>query len=321
MEQLNNIQISIQAPETSLKSFIEANTIGASLDEIKTSHIVPVFAKDCEPVISHCDFIEMTHEVVSGFYNGEVISKPAIRLSHPIQGRVASARFKPLQNCDDNEKTIYYDRMIFAIEIPGISDDIDGNSLSLTIGGVKAYSLDNLQSRKGADEHFKLFIGFKNTVCTNLCVWTDGIMDDIKVSNLGHLKACVNTLLENYNAVYQISTMRKLVDYSLTEQQFAQLIGRCRMYNNLPVKQKLEIPQMLFGDQQMNVVVKDFYKDDSFCKDAEGNINLWKLYNLFTNANKSTYIDNFLQKEINALHFVENVKNALDNKTTNWFLN
>jgi hypothetical protein len=43
----------------------------------------------------------------------------------------------------------------------------------------------------------------------------------------------------------------------------------------------------------MLAVFRDFYKDESFCRDANGDINLWKLYNLFAGANKSTYIDSF----------------------------
>jgi hypothetical protein len=48
---------------------------------------------------------------------------------------------------------------------------------------------------------------------------------------------------------------------------------------------------VLFGDQQINTVVRDFYKDSSFSRDSFGNINLWKLYNLLTGANKSSYIE------------------------------
>ncbi|MBA3971941.1 MAG: DUF3871 family protein, partial [Bacteroidetes bacterium] len=47
---------------------------------------------------------------------------------------------------------------------------------------------------------------------------------------------------------------------------------------------------LLLSDTQLGTVVKDFYRDNSFCKDADGNINLWKLYNLFTGSNKSSYI-------------------------------
>jgi len=49
---------------------------------------------------------------------------------------------------------------MFAIEVPCNYDEIDGNTLSLTIGEVKAYNLDSPHSKKGAQEHFKVFVGF-----------------------------------------------------------------------------------------------------------------------------------------------------------------
>lgn len=146
-------------------------------------------------------------------------------------------------------------------------------------------------------------------------------MNDLKVTNIGQLKACIRSLLENYNAVYHLHQMKKLSEYSLTEQQFAQLIGRCRMYNHIPKNIQNEIPQLLFGDNQLSTVCKDYYRDNSFCKDNSGNINLWKLYNLFTGANKSSYIDGFIEKSVNAFHFIEQIRWALDNKTKSWFLN
>ena len=38
--------------------------------------------------------------------------------------------------------------MAFVIEVPTIHDEIDGKQLSLTIGGVKAYNLDNLYKNR-----------------------------------------------------------------------------------------------------------------------------------------------------------------------------
>ena len=181
--------------------------------------------------------------------------------------------------------------------------------------------MDNLYGRKGADEHFKIFIGFQNKVCTNLCVWTDGYMSDLKVTSIDQLKACIRTLLDNYNANYHLNMMRHLSDYSLTEQQFALLIGRCRMYQHLPKSMQNEIQPLLFGDNQLSAVVKDYYRDQSFCKNEDGTINLWRLYNLFTGANKSTYIDNFLDRSANAYQFVEQLKYALANQQQSWFLN
>lgn len=303
------------------KPFIQANTISCSLTEIRDKHIIPVFIKDNEPVISHHDFIDTTLEVIQLAYPTELILMPNIRLSHPIKGRVPDAREKAAKELLEHEKTLYYERMAFIIEIPSVCDEIDGNQLSLTVGGVKAYNLDNLYNKKGADEHFKIFIGFKNTVCTNLCVWSDGFIGDLKVKSLGHLKGCIRSLIDSYNAVYQIHEMQRLVDYSLTEQQFALLMGRCRMYNHLPYSMKQEITPLLLSDTQFGSIVKDYYKDGAFCKDDNGNINLWRVYNLLTGSNKSSYIDSFLDRSVNAYNFVEGLKRALDNRELNWFLN
>lgn len=115
--------------------------------------------------------------------------------------------------------------------------------------------------------------------------------------------------------------MEEMTKHSITEQQFAMLLGRCRMYQHLPNHLKNGIPQMLMGDNQIGMICKDFYRDESFCKSEDGSINLWRLYNLFTGANKSTYIDNFLDRSVNAYHFIEQIRFALQNKEYNWYLN
>ncbi|MBZ5857767.1 DUF3871 family protein [Flavihumibacter profundi] len=307
--------------ESSSSPFIIANTVRSSLSEIKASHVIPVFIKDNEPVISHSDFIECTQSIVADLFAGEIILKPSVRLSHPVKGRIPEAKQKPANQLLEHEKTLYFERMAFAIEIASIQDTIAGNTLSLTIGGVKAYNLDNLYHRKGADEHFKIFVGFQNKVCTNLCVWSDGYISDLKVKNASQLKASIRSLVENYNAHKHISALQKLANYELTEQQFAILIGRCRMYNNLPQNQRNEITPLLLSDTQLGSVVKDYYRDNSFCKAENGNINLWKLYNLLTGSNKSSYIDTFLDRSSNAFQFAHDLGVALERKETNWFLN
>lgn len=314
------VPVLIQPPVSTDRPFIQANTIESSLSEIRDKHIIPVFVKDNEPLISHADFINLAVEMAEEVFSGEEIMSPAVRLSHPIKGRIPEAKDKPAHELSENEKTLYYERMAFAIEIPTVHDEIDGNHLSLTIGGVKAYSLDNLSNKKGSDEHFKVFIGFQNRVCTNLCVSTDGFMSDLKVNSAGQLKACIRSLLESYNAMYNMHGLREFVNYGITEAQFAHLVGRCRMYPYLPKQMQNGIPELLFGDTQIGTVVKDYYRDESFCKGTDGSINLWRLYNLFTGANKSTYIDQFLERSVNAFQFVHNVKLGLQSGSNNWYL-
>ncbi|KAA9331260.1 DUF3871 family protein [Adhaeribacter soli] len=302
-------------------AFIEANTTVVSYQEIQKDHIIPVYVKDNEPLISQADFIQTTFEAVTDLFKGEQILQPQIRVSHPIKGRIPDAKDKPANQLQEWERTLYYERMMFVIEIPSVLDVIDGNQLALTIGGVKAYNLDNLYTKKGGIEHFKLFIGFQNKVCTNMCVSTDGYLNDLRVSSLEQLKNEAYHLLGAYNQHRHLQQMQALTEYSLSEQQFAQLIGRCRMYQYLPSANKKEIPALLYGDSQLSLVCKDYYKNNSFCREEDGGISLWKLYNLFTGANKSTYIDQFLDRSVNALDFASQVQCALDGGASSWFLN
>lgn len=167
--------------------FIGANTISATREEIQHQHIIPVYSRDNERLISHAEFIEATETVVQHYYSRETVLYPSVRLSHPVKGRVPEARFKPAKELLPHEQTLYYERMAFIIEIPSVCEIIGENAISLTVGGVKAYNLDNLHQRKGTDEHFKIFIGFQNKVCTNLCVCSDGYVGDLRVKSLGQL--------------------------------------------------------------------------------------------------------------------------------------
>lgn len=300
--------------------FIQANTVVVKQQELAETHLIPVYIKDNEPVISHQDFISCTQEIVHQLYRSEQVLQPSIRVSHPIKGRTPEAKDKPAKDLLEHEKTIYYERMAFVIEIPSIKDTINGNELSLTIGGVKSYSLDSLYSRKGSDEHFKVFIGFQNKVCCNLCVWTDGYSGNIKVKNTAQLMKSIYDLIVAYKADKQLFALQNLLLYSLTEHEFATLIGRAKLYQYLPLAEKKQIQQLSFGDTQIGMIAKDYYQDASFCRRGDGSINLWNVYNLFTGANKQSYIDTFLDRGVNAFEFVENLAYTIESKVNNWFL-
>lgn len=302
-------------------SFIEANTLSVQLREIEQNHIIPVFVKDNEPLISHSDFINAMGEVVSNLFQHEMISLPQVRVSHPIKGRIPDAKDKPARELHEWEKTLYYERMMFLFEIPTIMEIIEGNHLNLSVGGVKSFSTDNLYNRKGSDEHFTLFIGFQNKVCTNLCVWTDGLKAKVKVKNSTQLMQEIHQLIVQFQMDRQMKLLRRLPQYELTEHQFATLIGRCKLYQYLPVVQKKEIQPLAFGDSQISTIARDYYHDQNFCGRSNGSISLWNIYNLFTGANKSSYIDSFLTRSANASEFVEELSYAVENQTTSWYLN
>ena len=121
-----------------------------------------------------------------------------LHLSHVIKGRIPEAIHKPVNQLLESDKTIYFERMMFCFEIPTIYEDIAGNRLNLTIGGVRAYNHMNLYSKKGA-EKFKVFIGFKNLICCNMCVSTDGYRSELKVMSTTELFNAVVRLFQEYN--------------------------------------------------------------------------------------------------------------------------
>ena len=307
--------------EPSDSPFIEANTVATNLEDISHNHIIPVFIKDNEPVISHAEFISSALYSVSKLFQGETILKPNIRLSHPIKGRIPEAKNKAAKDLLEHEKTLYYERMAFVVEIPTIFTEVAGNRLNLTVGGVKAYNLDNLYNRSGGDQHFKFFIGFENKVCTNLSVTTDGYLANLKVKNPDMLRNSMMSLIQDFNVIKLGERLQSFNEYELTEQQFATLIGRCRMYRYLPDNLKQEISELTFGENQINTICNDYYRDKYFCRSQKGSINLWNLYNLFTGANKSSYIDSFLDRSVNAFQLATELQIALQNKADCWYLN
>lgn len=302
--------------------FIEANTKEVTIEHLKNDCVVPVFSKDNEITISHPNFIEAVWEAANRVFPNETIECPAIRVSHVIKGRTPEAIHKPVKDLLETDKTIYYERMMFCFEIPTIHEDIAGNRLNLTIGGVRAYNHENLYSRKGA-EKFKVFIGFKNMVCCNMCVSTDGYKSELKVMSINDLFISVMQLFQEYNISKHLYYMSAFKDSYMTEQQFAQFLGKSRLYQYLPNEQKRKLPLMLMTDTQVNLVAKAYYHDNNFSplQDLNSGISMWNVYNLFTGANKSSYIDNFLDRAYNATQLAEGLNKALYGENEySWFI-
>ena len=193
-------------------------------------------------------------------------------MSHPVKGRIPSARHKKAIELLPDEETLYYERMMFCFLMPGATHIINGNELKLIIGGIKAYSKDNLN--KFSQQHFQFFIGFQVKVCSNLCVWSDGVNLNIKTDSLDILGNCIRQILLRYKPDVQLQILQQYSNAWLQEEQFAHLIGRIRMYSYL---KKPSIPYCGLKDTQVNSVVKGYYNDAHF--KGHGGIDLWSLYN------------------------------------------
>ena len=301
--------------------FIEANTESVSLSHLKEKCVVPVWTKDNEITLSHQEFIETAISAISTIFPNETINAPEIRVSHQIKGRTPDALHIAAKDLQEYQRTSYFERMAFIVRIPGITETINGNKLALTVGGVRAINQENLYNKK-TYEKFKFFIGFQNMVCCNLCVSTDGFQSEIKAMSFLDLEDKMLQVIQNYNANEHLKTMKNLLDYSLSERDFAQIIGKSRLYNYLPKNEKSVIPELLLNDGQINTVAKDYYQDESFCRKPDGDISMWEFYNLLTGSNKTSYIDTFLERGANAFDFSKGISKALSDRNSaySWFL-
>ena len=299
--------------------FIEANTLEVDLNHLANDCITPVFAKDNELTINHAQFVETIQEAVQDFFKNETVDNADVRVSHIIKGRTPDALHKKANELLECEKTIYYERCAFSIDVPTIYQDVNGNRLNLSIVGVRAYNQMNLYSKK-VPELFRLAIGFKNQVCCNMCIFSDGYKDDLRVSSTSDLYRAALELFNNFNIAKQLHLMQQLGNTSMTEHQFCQILGKMRLYQCLPTGVQKHLPRMLLTDTQINSVAKAYINDSNF-GGVSGELNMWNFYNLLTGANKSSYIDSFLDRSLNASEIAMGINAALHgDETYKWFI-
>lgn len=303
------------------RHFLTANSNPITMENLTGDCIVPVFCKDNEVLISHQQFVQATYQACKDYYRGEKVNFPLMRVSHPIKGRIPEAIHKKASELIPTDKTLYYERMAFAIDIPTIMDEINGNRLNLSVVGVKSYGRDNI-SGKLTMQSFSLAVGFVNQVCTNLCIFGENYREDIQALDSTEIYSQCLTMLSHYDMSKHLYLMNSLTDVTLTETQFALILGRMRMYNYLPSNMKREIPRMLINDNAVNNVAKQFYKDKNFRADNDGKISMWKFFNLCTGAVKNSYIDVWLGREKSAMDTSLGITSAIkgENQSFSWFI-
>ena len=299
--------------------FIEANTSEVTLQHLRADCVTPVFARDNELTINHALVIDTIQEAVHDYFRNEIVDEASIRVSHTIKGRIPEAIHKPANQLLESDKTIYYERCAFSIDVPSIWQEVNGNRLNLSIVGVRAYNHTNLMSKK-VPEAIRLGIGFKNQVCCNMCIFTDGYKDDLRVSNTSELYKAALELFNNFNTAKQIHLMQQLGNTSMSEHQFCQILGKARLYQCLSTNAQKRLPRMLLTDTQINTVAKSYITDENF-GGTGGELNMWKFYNLLTGANKSSYIDSFLDRSLNASELALGINAALHgDERYKWFI-
>ena len=308
-----------QILETTSVNFLEANTNAITLEELTEQCVVPTWANQ-ELTISHQDFINTVHDAACNVFAGETINNPEIRVSHIVRGRTANSLHKRTSELLESEKTQFYQRLAFAFTIPSLHECIDGQRLELCIGGVRNYSDLNLYRANRGMEKFTIFIGWRVNVCSNQVLTGDGVRLAIEVMSLHDLYRAVVDLFDSFNFEKDIQLLQTLTQTRLTETQFAQIVGRMRLYQALPSYLQREIPKLLITDSQINNVCRDYYNNPNFGH-KDNTISLFDFHNLLTEANKSSYSDSYVQRSINATEITVGIGKALQGDSEySWFL-
>jgi len=305
--------------KTSGVSFLDANTNSITLEELTNSCVVPTWSNQ-ELTISHQDFISCVHDAASDFYKGEAINSPEIRVSHIVRGRTPNALGKKASELLESEKTQFYQRLAFAFTIPTIYETLNGQKLELCVGGVRNYSDLNLYRQTRGTEKFSIFIGWRVRICSNQILSGNGVKLSFEVMDVKDIYKTVMELLYDFVPARDIHLMQTLSNTYLTETQFAQIVGRMRLYQALPNHLLRTIPRLLITDSQINSVCRDYYRNESF-EMKDNQISMFDFHNLITESNKSSYIDTYLQRAVNATDVAVGINNALhgDSKYS-WFI-
>jgi len=301
-------------------SFLDANTNAISLEELASTCVVPTWANQ-ELTISHQDFIEAVHDAAQTFYMGESVTAPSIRVSNIVRGRTPNALGKRASELLECEKTQFYQRIAFAFTIPTIYETIDGQRLELCVGGVRNYNDLNLYRSSKGVEKFSVFVGWRVVICSNQVLTGQGVKLSLEVMELKQLYQQVMELFNQFNPAKDIHLMQTLSNTFLTETQFAQVVGRMRLYQALPNNVLRGIPKLIITDSQINNVCRGYYHNEDF-GGQDGAISMWNFHNLLTESNKSSYIDSYLQRAINATDVCVGLNNAMHGVEGgySWFL-
>ena len=131
------------------------------------------------------------------------------------------------------------------------------------------------------------------------------------------MKYCLE-VFKGYDYQSHIDEMTSLNDTMIDVPTLAQFLGRARMYNALPARQKAELnlPEFILPEAQINSLIRDYYSDENFGGFGR-EISAWCFYQLLTNY-KNNYIDLAMPRTINAYDTAVGISKAIRHEDPAW---
>ena len=322
--QKQNAEEIIEAgPRREIPAFIEANTSAISLAELNERCIVPSFA-DLSPTISHANFASIVRQAANNIFANDTFSDIECRVSHQINGRTPDALNIPAKNLKANQITTFYQRFCFCFEILTQTSNINGQDVSLVVGGLRSLHETNLYSKK-SPEKFRIFIGYRVHVCSNMMLTCDGLSEKLECMTEADIFQHAMMLFSRFNKEKTLSELEFLSQTTMTTEQFCQFIGKCRLYAALSDYQRreLNLPQILLGDSLLNAATRGFVTNPNFGVNGTDMISCWQLMQLLNDAARQSYIDVWADRNRNATDISIGIQKALrgEDDSYSWFIN
>ena len=130
-------------------------------------------------------------------------------------------------------------------------------------------------------------------------------------------------LFMEFNPERNLEVLGNLRNTLISQEQFCQIIGRLRLYQVLPPTRLKELPKVILGDSNINAATRGYIENPNFGLRGMENISCWDLMQLLNEAAKQSYIDRFLERNLNCTDFAIGIQKALNGEDTenySWFL-
>ena len=308
-------------------NFIESNTSAITLEELETKCIVPCFATN-ELTLSHQEIAKNLYEAAAEVYGLENLGPLEFRVSHPIKGRNGSQEAinkKSVSELDSNEITVFYQRIACCFKVKTLSKNVCGQETNFCIGFIRSYHTTNLYSGKSG-ERVSLYCGQRVRLCSNLCLTLSGLRENLLCLTGMDVKEHALKMFESYSATADddVKMLEDLGQTRITPFEFCTLIGRLRYYLAMDTASKKALPKIDLGDQLCNEATRLFVNSHWGLQEDETDVDMFRVLQCFNEAAKSSYIHNFLTKNVQCTELCLNISKVLQGDQNNpysWFLN
>ena len=303
-------------------NFIESNTQAITLEEL-SNQLIPTFA-DNQVSISHTKFIETVKSAAEKVF-GE-LTPVEIRVSHPIIGRTPDAIHLKASELREDQKTCFHQRLAWICHVKGLTRNIDGKTVELTVAGCRSYHEDKLYNRL-SPMHFRVAVMWSMRICSNQMICgrgNSGLFEALTEADIYQKSLELFSGFDPYKEE-NLQLLENLTTTRISEEMFCKIMGRLRLYQALPTNEQKLLPNVSYiGDQACNKAIQSYVQNPNFGRQEGEELSMFNMLNLLNEAVKAKYIDRWMDSNQACTDFCLGIQKAINGEDTDgysWFLN